>query len=324
MINSRRKNEVFWRYARSRWTRFVVIPSLVTICALFFLSEKKEESLISIPVKLINVPVDLVALPDVSTLEVRVRGPAGGLDKLREANLLYTIDLSEATSGSLPVAVSEDAISLPPKLSVLSVHPESLTVRVELRLKKIVCVIADLCGDPPPGHVVSKVVVDPSTVEVSGPYAVLDNLTAIRTTPIQVGGLTRTAKKKVALALRPGLSIRPAGSGLVDVEVVVEEKKLLMDFHVPIEGRNTHYPFAITPSGINIRVEGPVRTMEELAQTSGEPRAYTDLKGLGPGIYIRKCVISLPLDAFLIDAKPEVFTIEINDFSSSPLGTGTK
>ena len=150
-------------------------------------------------------------------------------------------------------------------------------------------------------------------VEVSGPYALIRNLTEMRTTPIDVDGLTQTFRKKVALALPSGLHLEPADLGLVDVEVVIEEKEVAKSFDVPIEGRNTSYPYVITPSSIHIRIEGPASTIEELAQTGGELQAYTDLKGLCPGVYVRKCAISLPLDASLIDAEPEVFTINITE-----------
>jgi YbbR domain-containing protein len=200
---------------------------------------------------------------------------------------------------------------------VISVQPQSLTVRFEKRLEKMVPIVADLSGAPPEGYVVSRVVVTPSVVELSGPHTVIDQLTAIRTTPIDVNGLTATIKKKVALALKPELRIQALSQDIVDVEVMVEEKDVEKSLDIPVEGSNTPYHYVITPPNIHIRIQGPIKTMEELVGSQEKLQVYTDLSGLKPGVYVRKVVINLPLNVVLLEAKPEVFTVKIDGFVKS-------
>ncbi|MBW2644951.1 MAG: YbbR-like domain-containing protein [Deltaproteobacteria bacterium] len=286
---------------------------LVVGVGLFFFLEKVEDVVLPIPVKLENVPSDLVAVADVGILDVRVRGPVKLLDEIKGQDIHYTIDLSKGTPGLLPITVSKDSIHVPRKLSVVSVQPESLTINFEERLNKQVPIVADLCGAPSEGYVVSRVVVTPSVVELSGPYAVIDQLTAIRTTPIDVNGLTATIKKEVALAIKPELHVEAISKGIIDVEVVVEEKNVEKSFDIPVEGKNTPYRYVITPSNINISIKGPIKIIEELAASQEKLQVYVDLNGLKPGVYVRKTAINLPLDVVLVDAKPEVFTVKITE-----------
>lgn len=288
-----------------------ILTVLVIGMGLSFFLEKKDDVILPIPVRLKNVPCDLVAMPDVSTLEVHVRGPAKLLDEFKSQDTSYTVDLSAGKPGSLPINICKDAIRVPPKLAIVSVQPESLTINFEQRLKKMVAVVPDLCGEPPGGYVVSRVAVTPSTVELSGPYTVIDSLTAIRTTMIDVKGLNKTIKKKVALALKPELYIQPANEELVDVEIIIEEKNVEKGFEISVEGRNTLYHSMITPSTINIRIKGPIKTIEELTKSQDKLKAYADLNNLEPGVYVRKVAINLPLNVLLVDAKPEVFTVKI-------------
>jgi YbbR domain-containing protein len=286
---------------------------LIIGVGLFFFLEKVEDVVLPIPVRLENVPSDLVAVADVGILDVRVRGPVKLLDEIKGQDIHYTIDLSKGAPGLLPITVSKDAIHVPRKLSVVSVQPESLTINFEKRLDKKIPIVADLCGTPSEGYVVSRVVVTPSVVELSGPYAVIDRLTAIRTTPIDVNGLTATIKKKVALAIKPELHVEAISKGIIDVEVFVEEKKVEKSFDLPVEGKNTPYHYVITPSNINISIKGPINTIEELVASQEKLQVYVDLNGLKPGMYVRKAAISLPLDVVLVDAKPEVFTVKITE-----------
>jgi hypothetical protein len=293
---------------------FIGILSILIIgIGLSFFLGKRGDVILSIPVQLENVPADLVAVSDVNMLEVHVRGPVRVLDTLKGQNILYSIDLSQGTPGVLPVTVSKYAIRVPRKLAVVAVQPQSLTIRFEKRLEKTVPIVPDLCGAPPEGYVVSRVVVTPSVVELSGPHTVIDQLTAIRTTPIDVNGLTATIKKKVALALKPELRIQALSQGVVDVEVMIEEKDMEKSFNIPVEGNNTPYQYLITPPNIHIRIQGPIKTMEELAGSQEKLQVYTDLSGLKPGVYVRKVVINLPLNVVLLEAKPEVFTVKITE-----------
>ena len=291
---------------------FIAILSVLIIgIGLSLFLAKKGDVALSIPVQLENVPSDLVAMTDVNMLEVHVHGPVKLLNTIKGQDIRYSIDLSEGTPGVMPVTISKDAIRVPRKLAVVSVQPTSLTIHFEKRLEKAVPIVPDLIGAPPEGYVVSRVVVIPSLVELSGPHTVIDQLTAIRTTPIDVNGLTATIKKKVALALKPELRIQALGKGIVDVEVIVEEKHVEKSFDVPVEGSHTPYSYLITPPNIHIRIQGPVKTVEELARSQEKLQVYTDLNGLTPGVYVRKVVINLPVNVVLLDAKPEVFTVKI-------------
>ena len=70
------------------------------------------------------------------------------------------------------------------------------------------------------------------------------------------------------------------------------------------------YPFKISPPAIEITVKGPARSVNFLP-SDPDFDVYVDLKGLVPGVYVRRAVILLPLPTTLVKATPELFTVHI-------------
>jgi YbbR domain-containing protein len=178
------------------------------------------------------------------------------------------------------------------------------------RMKKTIPVVPNLNGDPAPGYVVARVVVEPSLVELSGPMTVLEEMTAVRTTPIDVAGLTETTKKKVALNLNHDRHVQAIGENLVEVKAMVEQKIVEKRLNMPVRAMPGKYKYVITPDRIELLLRGPLNTLKKLPQDNGV-QVHVDLAGLKPGTYVRPATIEPPLDTTLVEAKPEVFTVEI-------------
>ena len=98
------------------------------------------------------------------------------------------------------------------------------------------------------------------------------------------------------------------GSKFIEEQIVEREFK-----SITVEGKDSTYTFSITPPAIDIRVKGPVNILEKLYQEK-ELEVYIDLKGLKPGVYVRRASIILPVKTILVGVKPEIFTVKIDDF----------
>jgi len=97
---------------------------------------------------------------------------------------------------------------------------------------------------------------------------------------------------------------------VIVAEVGIGEKEARRTFsRVPVSGKNARYRFAITPPSISITVKGPVSALTKI-ETEGV-EVYVDLQGLAPGVYPRRAVIALPVEATLLQAEPEIFTVTI-------------
>ena len=297
---------------RSSKRLLLILGAVVLLSAgtLFYFTSD-DEIVLAVPVRFQNVPDDLIALQDEApVLEAHLEGPSGALEEVKSSGLCYDVDLSAATPGPLVVKISPDKIEVRRRVSVVGIEPSSFTVTIDNRLEKIIPVVPDLNGDPAPGYVISRVVADPSFVELSGPMAVLEDMSAVRTTPVDVTGLTETTRKKVALNLNHDSHLQALGENLVEVETVVEQKMVEKRLNVAVHAMPENLKYVITPDRIELLLKGPANTVKKLSQDNGV-QVHVDVAGLKPGTYVRPAIIEPPLDTTLVEARPEVFTVKI-------------
>lgn len=290
----------------------LILGTLLVLLAagLLFYYEDQDEITLAIPVRFEHISHDLIAVRDIPVLEAHLKGPSTVLKALKDSQLSYKIDLSTAKPGPLFIKISHKMIKVPWRVSVLGIDPASFTITIDKRMEKIVPIVADLNKDPAPGYIISRVVTTPSTVRLTGPMSVLDKISAVRTTPVDVGRLIETIKKKVALNLNHNAHVQAIGNSLVEVEIVVTEKIIEKWLNIAIQATGGNYRYVITPDRIEILIRGSMNTLKKLAQGNGI-QVYVDLEGLKPGTYARRAVINPPLNTTLVEARPEVFTVKV-------------
>jgi len=290
----------------------VVLATLILLVAggLLFYGGQDEVTL-AIPVTLEHVPLDLMTVRDTPlVLEARLKGLSRVLKGIKNSQLSCKIDLSTAKPGPLFVKVSPEMINVPWRVSVLATDPISFTITVDRRMDKTVPIVPDLNKDPAPGYIIPSVVATPCTIRLTGPMSVLEEISAVRTTPVDVGGLTETVRKKVALNLNHNPYVKAIDESLVEVEIVVEQKMVEKWLGIAVLATGSKYKYVVTPDRIEILLRGPMQTLEKLTQDNGV-EVYVELEDLVPGTYVRRAVIKPPLNTTLVEAKPEVFTVKV-------------
>jgi YbbR domain-containing protein len=240
-----------------------------------------------------------------------VRGRSRLLKSLKDLEPTHEIDLGSAQLGRVFIKIRPETVKVPQGVSVLEVHPESFTIGIERRMEKWVPVVPDLCNDPVPGYVVSAAVASPSSIQLTGPGSMLEKVSAVRTTPIDVAGLTEPSKKEVGLNLNHHPHVEPVARSLVEVQLVIEER--IIDKRIKTEVRatgGTHDRWEIRPGQVELLLRGPENTIKNLVQGEGI-RVHVDLGGLRPGTYVRHAVIEPPLNTTVLEATPEAFTVTV-------------
>jgi len=285
---------------RLLWILTVVI--LLAAGAALFYFTSNDQIVVAVSVKFQHVPDDLIALySEIPVLEALLEGPSGALQQVKNSGLSYDVDLTAATPGPFVVKIIPGQIEVGPRVSVMT---------IDNRMEKTLPVVPDLNEDPAPGYIISRVVTDPSLVQLSGPMSVLEAMSAVRTTPIKVGGLTETTKKEVALNLNHDPHVQAIGENLVEVEIVVEQKIVEKRLNVPVHAMTGNLKYVIIPDRIELLLRGPVNTLKKLSQDDGV-RVHVDLSGVKPGTYVRPATIEPPLDTTLVEAKPAIFTVKV-------------
>lgn len=299
------------RHKKIKWVIFYFVLS-----ACFFLlwsCSASHEADIFIPIDFDIMPAGLtITGPLIKSIEFRVRGSKSAIENLPDLKLRYLLDLSGVKVGVRSIPIDQDRIPLPKGISGIRVNPSFITVKVEKEIQKEVPVIISFSGKPASGLIVSSVTAKPSSVTLKGPASILASVVQARSKVLDINGLSESFKKEIALDLVEDLEV-DAPSQLVLAEIVLEEKIGIRKFNdIIVAGKDTSFRCSITPPTINIEVQGPVNILEKLNTENGL-KVYVDLKDLKPGVYARRATITLPVKTTLVGAKPEIFTVKIED-----------
>ena len=292
------------------WKWVILCFFLVSCFFLLWHDSPFHETDIFIPIDPGKIPDGLsITDPLLKGIEVSISCPESLVKTLSEIKSRYLLDLSYINEGVNNIPIRKDGIKLPSGISIINITPSFLIVKVEKELKKELPVIVSFSGKPAPGFF-TYAVTRPSLVMLKGPENILGPIEKIFTKPVDVNGLSESFKKEIALDLPECLDI-VSFSGIILAEVYIEEQIVAREFkNIPVKGKDSTYTFSITPPAIDIEIKGPVNLLEKFYQENGL-EVCVDLKGLKPGVYVRRASIVLPVKTILVRVKPEIFTVKI-------------
>lgn len=296
----------------------VVVLGVVVLTGGIVFFGRSAEVTLPLSVEFSDLPEHLVVIGRQPAMEAHLLGPSGLLKVFKDTKLTYAISLASTQPGKHHFKISPDRIKTPQSTSVLKVNPDSFWVHVDHRIEKPVPVVLDLRNEPASGYEVSAVTASPSTITLSGPASMLEKITAVRTTPVDLTGLTEKTRKQVALNLNHSSHVQPLEESLINIAVDIKEKTVQVALTAQVKGMGTTHSHTITPDHIELVLRGPENTLKDLAENDGI-QVHIDLHGLDPGRHVRPAVIEPPLNTSLAEAKPEEFVVEI--FESATTGS---
>jgi YbbR domain-containing protein len=220
------------------------------------------------------------------------------------------VDLSGLNRGTHVLAVPSATISLPKGVSLLAPITQTLSIRLEKKVSKIVDVLAELEGAPAEGVAVAAVRLKPDRIQLTGTAAMLEGVDTVRTHPISLQGAVESFKKEVPLNLSDAVIVDPP-SRIVVAEIEIRERlitRLLED--VPVQAKGTTAGYRIEPQGITLTINGPESIVGKI-ETNPDFSVTIDLEGLDPGAYSLKAAIMLPVHTTLLQVTPELFSVTI-------------
>lgn len=259
----------------------------------------------------VRIPEGLTpADPMPKGIEVRLQGPRFAVSQLIGAELAYDLDLSDVPEGVTTLDLSAQHLRVPAGLSILSMQPDRMTVRLEKRIEKQIPVIVRFSGKPAAGFEIDGCAVKPPMVTLRGAASILALIQSVNCKPIHVDGLSESFKLEIVLDMPEGLD-RVDGQGPLSAEIGIAEQMLVKTFFgLRVTGKEAGYRYAITPESVDITVRGSVRLMSALTPDRDISLALM-LKDLKPGVYVRRATIGLPVGISLVDVKPELFTVRV-------------
>jgi YbbR domain-containing protein len=123
----------------------------------------------------VNIPQGYVVAGSLPTVSVTLRGPMSTLWNLTSGYVTPTIDLRGRTDGSLIMSVQVQVVGLT-GVTVEGIDPKDVNVQLEQLRTVTVPVHAEVSGTLPQGLVLGVLRVEPTSIEVSGPGSLVNQV----------------------------------------------------------------------------------------------------------------------------------------------------
>lgn len=256
-----------------RWLRGALLEntglkflSLVLAVTVFLLvnTDKQREITVRVGVYY-DYPTDkVIDSPVLDEVRVTLRGRSRRLRDFDERQLdRIRLDLRNAPTGD--IAIGKDLVtSVPPGLEVVSISPPAIRVAFVRRVDKVVEILPTIHGRAMYGYVLDEFKAAPATVTISGGERSLANVTAIRTTEVDVEGKYEPFEAVVGLIAPDGVTIERSQPVNVAVRFKVElVTRTLGAVPVFVGEGPERAKWLVTPPSVDITLTGPLLDVED-------------------------------------------------------------
>jgi len=263
------------------------------------------------------------ARPRVQPSEVSVSGPAPYVSEVISVTGSISVEGARAdVSQRVSVVPRNDDGAL---VSQVEWDPQQVQVNIDVErrvgFKPDVQVVPDLRGDPAPGYRRASVSVQPSTVTLGGSAPILANLPGfIKTEPISITGATEDLILLAALSVPTNVVVIEDNRVMVTVEILPVLSSRSITSTVVVEGLRSGWRATLSPSTVEIIVEGPETLLDELTQEQIE--VLVNLSGYTLGVHRVDPVVVVPEDVIVVSIIPETIEVVI-DLVPRPTPTAT-
>lgn len=226
----------------------------------FVVGEDKVDVNLLVPVEIVNLPRDLIISNQYKKdLDVTVSGSRGLIRGMDRENITKTVDLSHAKPGTIVIRNTPDSLSLPRGIRVLRVQPTHLIFTLDRLVQREVKVKPIIRGSPKKGYELVSVSLEPASISLNGPSALLDGVTILQTEAIDISGMTETEVRQVPLNLKPDLA-ELIGESIVTAKITIRPKLKTATFRqVPIQILHTakNLGYQAEPSEAEVNFSAP-------------------------------------------------------------------
>lgn len=252
----------------------------------FVTGEDRVDMTIQVPVEIVNLPRELVISNQFKTqLEVTVSGPRGMIRRFSRQEISRTIDLSNALPGNVVVRNEPDSIAFPNGIRVLRIQPSQIILLLDRLIHIEVPIEYVTKGDPAKDYELTDIILEPASLVLSGPEAVLGKTEVIKTRPIVLTGLTESTTKQLSLDLSPEIA-NLIGEPIVTARIEIKEKIVaqeLWKIPIAITGLPPHLAATISPTKVKVQARLPITMLDRPEPAKTLFQAAVDLGSLAEG-----------------------------------------
>ncbi|HET7290768.1 MAG TPA: CdaR family protein, partial [Thermodesulfobacteriota bacterium] len=209
-----------------------ILAILIAITLWFVANLQHDvERNIMIDVNYTNLPKGLIIVNNPpEKLNIRVRGPRSQLSSLSSKDMVFTIDLSNLSTGTSMFEIRTDQLIPPRDVQVTGISPSEINLDVDKVAQKRVSVEPVL--EPPDNgyEIAAKPQVTPETVVIRGPEKLLRTIKSVGTDPVSLKG--EKSRFSIEVPIRPPYSlVEIEGGNTVKVTIDIKEKIMEKEFN---------------------------------------------------------------------------------------------
>jgi len=188
----------------------------------FVMGERRQEIGFSVPLKLENIPQDLMLANEVPNLvDVRISGPRTLLMNLSPQDISISVDLKDLKPGLTSFKRLDEKLNIPSALKVTRLSPSFVDVKLERIKEKQVPVVVSIEGAPADGYRLVGTSLNPAKVTVIGAEGELKDIREVTTEAISVTDVTESFSLMVPL-IHQGKYTQLKEQEAIEVQVTIE------------------------------------------------------------------------------------------------------
>lgn len=226
--------------------------------------------------------------PVITPPTVTIRGPRSEVDAVAKIQGALFVNLARSTFER-----SVDVFALDKngeEVKGVAVEPPRVSVRMPVEQEQgfrdmAISVVRDIT--PANGYWISNITVDPPTVTVNGPPALIKALpNSLQTSPLVEQNVTESFQRRLPIVVPDGVTLvgRNDPSVLVRVDVEVERSGRTIEKTPEVRNLGTGLTASIAPLRVQIILSGPIPELRKI-DPDRDVRVVVDLAALGPGVH---------------------------------------
>lgn len=245
-------------------------------------------------------------------VSVEAKGPASMIENLTEA--MSTIKLN-GESDDFTKTVSVYALDEQSnQMDEIQFYPSEVKASVSIVKAsnvKTIGIKPKIEGTPKSGYFVSSITVTPSVVDVTGDKSLMNNLTYIETTVVNISDAENDIEKDISLYVPSGIVLQPGSPNKVHLKIVISSNTITQDFKAKITALNlNNLSASYDPPEITVKLSGAPAVISTL----GNDNVLLNLDFSGrnsPGSYqfdLSAGTFSVPSNVKIEDYSPKSLT----------------
>jgi len=278
------------------------------------------------PVRTRNVPVRVdrgtipeglaAGEPQLDVATATVRGPASVVDRVVAAVARVNVDASGVDVDQQVDLTAVDARG--DRLSPVDFEPRAVRVRIEVSVAgttRTVPIVAVLRGTPAIGYALGGIRVDPLSVVIVGPRAVLEGIDRVETAPLDLAGARADVNATVAIVLPEGITLQSGTpTARVSVSIVPLTGSATFTVAVVLAGTSTVLTYGLSTGSTRAVISGQLALLDALDGSS--LRAVADVSGLGPGTHTVTLTLAAPTGFAVSPLSPAQVVVTIGSVAT--------